>query len=145
MLEGALTWLIADDEADILNLVAMMCRLWGHQPLTFNSGDRVWDWLDQVERGEHHEALPELALLDIRMPGKKGNELAHRIRRMPALRHIPIVLMTAFSLSDSDVFEMAQNDGVDYIIYKPLPTPDELRQMLDRVIENKQANRGQMV
>jgi CheY-like chemotaxis protein len=77
------------------------------------------------------------------MPGKKGNELAHRIRQMPALQHVPIVLMTAFSLSDSDVFSMAQNDGVDYIIYKPLPAPDELRQMIDKVIANKQASKGQ--
>jgi CheY-like chemotaxis protein len=138
-----LTWLIADDEADILNLVAMMCRLWGHTPQTFNSGDKVWDWLDKVEAGEFKDTLPELALLDIRMPGKKGNELAHRMRGMSALQHIPIVLMTAFSLSDSDVFAMAQQDGVDYIIYKPLPAPDELRQMIDKVIENKRASKGQ--
>jgi CheY-like chemotaxis protein len=138
-----LTWLIADDEADILNLVAMMCRLWGHTPLTFNSGDKVWEWLDQVEAGQVKDALPELALMDIRMPGKKGNELAHRIRQVPALQHIPVMLMTAFSLNDSDVFAMAQNDGVDYIIYKPLPAPDELRQMIDKVIQNKHASKGQ--
>ena len=138
-----MTWLIADDEGDILNLVAMMCRLWGHNPLTFNSGEKVWEWLDKVEAGEYKEPLPGLALLDIRMPGKKGNELAHRIRRMPALQHVPIVLMTAFSLSDADVFSMAQNDGVDYIIYKPLPAPDELRKMLDNVIQSKEASKGQ--
>ena len=87
-----MTWLIADDEADILNLVAMMCRLWGHTPLTFNSGDKVWEWLDKVESGEFKDTLPELALMDIRMPGKKGNELAHRIRQVPALQHIPVPL-----------------------------------------------------
>jgi CheY-like chemotaxis protein len=138
-----LTWLIADDEVDILNLVAMMCRLWGHTPLTFNSGDKVWEWLEKVESGESKDTLPELALMDIRMPGKKGNELAHRMRQMPTFQHVPIVLMTAFSLSDSDVFAMAQEDGVDYIIYKPLPAPDDLRQMIDKVIENKRASKGQ--
>lgn len=133
-----MTWLIADDEADILNLVAMMCRLWGHNPLTFNSGSKVWEWLEKVESGEYAEAIPDLALMDIRMPGKKGNELAHRMRQLPALKKLPIVLMTAFSLSEADVFAMAQNDGVDYIIYKPLPTPDDLKQKLEDVIRNKQ-------
>ena len=134
-------WLIADDEADILNLVAMMCRLWGHDPLPFNSGQKVWDWLDQVEAGQQNN-LPEFALLDIRMPGKKGNELAHRMRQIPALQRIPIVLMTAFSLSEDDVFSMAQTDGVDFIIYKPLPAPDDLRHMLDKVIAAKQTSKG---
>ena len=133
-----MTWLIADDEVDILNLVAMMCRFWGQNPLMFNSGDKVWEWLDKVESGEFAEPIPDLALMDIRMPGKKGNELAHRMRQLPALKKLPIVLMTAFSLSEADVFAMAQNDGVDYIIYKPLPTPDDLRQKLEDVIRNKQ-------
>ena len=132
-----MTWLIAEDEADILNLVAMMCRLWGHNPLTFNAGDKVWEWLDKIEAGEYRDAIPDLALMDIRMPGKKGNELAHRMRQLPALKHVPIVLMTAFSLSETDVFSMAQNDGVDYIIYKPLPTPDDLKQKLEDVIRHK--------
>lgn len=133
-------WLIADDEADILNLVAMMCRLWGHDSLTFNTGDKVWEWLDRVESGEYTDALPECAILDIRMPGKKGNEIAHRMREIAVLQHVPVILMTAFSLSDSDVFSMVQNDGVDYIIYKPLPSPDELKQTLDNVIRTKQTS-----
>jgi CheY-like chemotaxis protein len=116
----------------------MMCRLWGHNPLTFNSGEKVWDWLDKVESGEYGDAMPALALMDIRMPGKKGNELAHRMRQLPALKNVPIVLMTAFSLNEADVFSMAQNDGVDYIIYKPLPTPDDLKQKLEDVIRTKQ-------
>ena len=44
-----MTWLIAEDEADIRNLVAMMCQAWGHTPLTFENGQKVWDWLDTVE------------------------------------------------------------------------------------------------
>ena len=136
-------WLIAEDEIDILNLVAMMCRLWGHKPKTFESGQKVWDWLDSVEAGKAPDEMPEFALLDIRMPGKRGNEVANRMRTIPSLRQIPIVLMTAFSLSDADVVAMVQGDGVDYILYKPLPGPEELRQILDKVIQNKQVSKGQ--
>ena len=44
-----MTWLIAEDEADIRNLVAMMCQAWGHTPQTFDNGQKVWDWLDTLE------------------------------------------------------------------------------------------------
>lgn len=47
-----MNWLIAEDEADIRNLVGIMCTVWGHTPITFESGQKVWEWLDQVEAGD---------------------------------------------------------------------------------------------
>lgn len=129
-------WMIAEDEADIRNLVAMMAQAWGHEPLTFETGTKAWDFLDQVEGGSYSGALPEFALMDIRMPGPKGNEIAHRIRTIPAIAHIPIVLMTAFSLSDEERAAMLTN-GADRIINKPLPDFAQLQGILHRVIEEK--------
>ncbi|HVU11563.1 MAG TPA: response regulator [Phototrophicaceae bacterium] len=134
-----MTWLIAEDEADIRNLVALMCQAWGHTPQTFESGQRVWDWLDKVEHGEAVE-LPELILMDIRMPGKKGNEVAHRMRTLPPLQRVPIVLMTAYSLNDRERQEMATNDGVDRILNKPLPDFAELGTILHGILHEKQAS-----
>lgn len=133
-----MNWLIAEDEADIRNLVAMMCQVWGHETVTFENGQLVWDWLDKVEKNEPSITIPDLVLMDIRMPGKKGNELAHRMRRMPQLSHLPIVLMTAFSLSDGERAEMMTVDGVDYIITKPLPDFEELRVLLHRIHDQRQ-------
>lgn len=132
-------WLIAEDEADIRTLITTMCMVWGHETVAFENGQKVWDWLDKVEAGTHDGKLPTLVLMDIRMPGKKGNELARRMRTIPSLRAAPIVLMTAFSLSDDERHEMMRADGVDHIIYKPLPDFDQLRSLLDSVIEKKAA------
>lgn len=129
--------MIAEDEADIRNLVALMCQAWGHTPVTFENGQKVWDWLDTVEKGEQSE-LPELILMDIRMPGKKGNELANRMRTLEKLQHTPIVLMTAFSLNDEERQEMIKKDGVDRILNKPLPDFDQLRIILHEIIQQKQ-------
>lgn len=129
-------WMIAEDEADIRNLVAMMAQAWGHEPLTFETGQRAWDFLDAVEAGEYTGKLPEFALMDIRMPGKKGNEIAHRIRTISSIQHIPIVLMTAFSLSDDEQSAMLTN-GADRIIPKPLPDFMQLQAILNKVIEDK--------
>lgn len=131
-----MTWLIAEDEADIRNLIALMCQVWGHTPLTFENGQKVWDWLDTVEQGQPNP-IPELILMDIRMPGKKGNELANRMRTLEPLQRTPIVLMTAFSLSDQERGEMIRGDGVDRILSKPLPDFEQLRGILDEIVQQK--------
>ena len=133
-------WLIAEDEVDILNLLTMVIQVWGHKPLAFESGQKVWDWLDKIEAGTFAGELPHFALMDIRMPGKKGNEVANRMRTIPALKEMPLALMTAYSLSESEQKEMQWADGVDAIISKPLPTFDELRATLNRIIANKRTN-----
>lgn len=134
-----MTWLIAEDEPDIRNLIALMCQAWGHIALTFENGQKVWDWLDRVEAGQVPQ-LPELILMDIRMPGKKGNELAHRMHTIELLRHIPIVLMTAYTLNERERNEMMANDGVDQILNKPLPDFDQLRVILHTIVDQKQAS-----
>ncbi len=132
-------WLIAEDEADIRNLIALMCQVWGHTPLTFENGQKVWEWLDALEQGQHSQ-VPDLILMDIRMPGKKGNELAHRMRTLESLRQTPITLMTAFSLSEQERSEMIMGDGVDHILSKPLPDFEQLRGVLDNIIQKKKDN-----
>ncbi len=130
-------WMIAEDEADIRHLVAAMCQMWGHTPLTFRSGTLAWEWLDAVESGEYDGPLPEFALMDIRMPGPRGNEIAQRIRTIPCLRDLPIVLMTAFVLSEVERKDMVFSYGVDLIINKPLPGPMDLHAILHKVIDDK--------
>lgn len=135
--EARLVWLVAEDEPDIRILVMTMFQMWGHEPLSFENGQRVWEWLDRVEAPGYSGALPELVLMDIRMPGRKGSEVAARMRRMPAFAHTPIALMTAFALSDGERRQMAEEDGVDEIIAKPLPEFDLLRQMLHDLLRKK--------
>ena len=132
-------WLIAEDEADIRNLVATMAQVWGHTPLTFESGQKAWDFLDKIEAGDA-DNLPEFALMDIRMPGYRGDEVAKRIRATDAIKDIPIVLMTAFVLSDEEITTMKQETGVDHIINKPLPAFMQLKAMLEDIIESKQSS-----
>jgi CheY-like chemotaxis protein len=133
-----LNWLIVEDEADIRNLVAMMCQVWGNTPMAYESGQKAWEWLDSVEAGTFSGDLPDFALMDIRMPGKRGHEISARIRQVDAIQDIPIVLMTAFVLSEEEMEKMKTEYGVDEIINKPLPDFDRLRVVLYDIIERKQ-------
>jgi CheY-like chemotaxis protein len=132
-------WLIAEDDADIRMLITMMFTLWGNETMVFESGQKVWDWLDEVEKEGFAGPLPDFVLMDIRMPGKKGNEVARRMRTIDAFKTRPIVLMTAFSLSDAERAEMRTEDGVDDILAKPLPDFEELKTLLHNIHERKQS------
>ena len=132
-------WLIVEDEADIRMLVATMAKAWGHTPMEFESGQRAWDFLDSVDAGNHSGPLPEFALMDIRMPGYRGDQVAKRIRETNAVKDIPIVLMTAFVLSQEEMQNMKSESGVDHIINKPLPDFLKLKQILEDVINNKKS------
>lgn len=136
-------WLIAEDEIDILTLTSTMCQVWGHTPLTFANGDKVWNWLDEVEAGHYKGEMPGLALMDMRMPGKYGNVVANRMRTIPVLQKMPIALMTAYALSPDDRANLMKADGIDQIIAKPLPSFEELGKTLSDLIRQKQTSHEQ--
>lgn len=130
-------WMVVEDEPDIRNIVKVLFEAWGHKPIEFRDGNDTYKWLDAVESGNFDGDLPDLALLDIRMPGHFGNEIGRRMRGMDAFKQIPIVLMTAFSLTDTERQSMMKDDGVDHIINKPLPDMIQLKALLDDLYAKK--------
>jgi DNA-binding response OmpR family regulator len=132
-------WLVVEDEEDIRNIVKVMFTAWGYTSIDFRDGNQTSAWLDKVEAGTYQGELPELALLDIKMPGPRGNEIARRMRAMEPFKTIPILLMTAFTLEDQERQSMVRDDGVDYIINKPLPDFFELKRQLEEIVEKKKA------
>src|SRR5258706_9115937 len=136
-LEDVVTWLLVEDDTDIRNVVAMMMSVWGERPLAFPDGGAAWAWLETVANGTYTGQLPELALMDIRMPGYTGDKVAARIRQTPTLKDIPIILMTAFSLTDSEIKDMMDQSGIDHLINKPLPDMEIFRTTLYRVRDER--------
>lgn len=132
-----MTWLLAEDDTDIRTVISVMMTVWGEQPLVFPDGNAAWRWLDSVENGSFQGELPELALMDIRMPGHWGDKIAARIRKTPGVGDIPIILMTAFTLSEAEVNNMKEQTGVDHLINKPLPDLDVFRSMLYEVRDKR--------
>ncbi|MBI5960157.1 MAG: response regulator, partial [Chloroflexi bacterium] len=114
-------WLVIEDEEDIRNIVKIMFGAWGYNSLEFRDGNQAFKWLDQVEAGTYNDELPDLVLMDIRMPGPRGNEIARRMRTLKQFQPVPIILMTAFTLTEAERQTMIVEDGVDHIINKPLP------------------------
>lgn len=133
------TWLIVEDEMSLRGMLAAMVLYWGIEPLTFEDGHRAMAWLDKVATGEEVARLPELALLDIRLPGPQGYEVAARLRSIPATADAAIVMMTAYHCDPAERALIEELARPDLFLRKPLPRPDELKTMLEQALS---ATRG---
>ena len=78
-----------------------------------------------------YENLPDLILLDLQLPGIKGDAVLGELRRDPRTRHIPVVLLSA----DATVLsrERLLADGADDYISKPFKL-ESLLELLDRTL-----------
>jgi len=72
---------------------------------------------------------PDLILMDIQLPLMDGYEATRRIKANPALRAIPIIVITSYALSGDD--EKARAAGCDAYFSKPFSP----RQLLAKVRE----------
>jgi two-component system, OmpR family, response regulator MtrA len=107
--------LVADDDVDIRELVEFKLSTLGHDVVAVGDGAAAIDAC-QAER-------PDLAVLDVMMPGVSGLDAIRAIRADPALADLPVILLTARA-QESDV-ETGFDSGADDYITKPF-SPREL-------------------
>ena len=128
------TWMVVEDEPDIYDVLLAMFEIWGIDGVAFVNGEETVAWLDQVDRGNAVGELPELAILDIRLPEMQGPVVAEYLRKSARLHDIAIVMITAYRLSPSAEEAVIQQAQADTLMYKPLPAMPELRARLDKII-----------
>ena len=120
-------WLLLEDEPDVRNMILATFEILGAEGLAFRDGEAALKWVDAVEKDTYAGEIPELALLDVRMPTQiNGPEVAARIRRCPPLSKMIIVLITAYRLNPNEQQALMAYAGADFLLYKPLPTIEEL-------------------
>jgi signal transduction histidine kinase len=87
--------LVVDDNVDAATLIGDLLRILGHEPVIAHDGPGA---LAVVDRDR-----PELAILDIGLPGMDGYELARQLRERPGLAGVPVVALTGYGqASDRD-------------------------------------------
>ena len=85
--------------------------------LFVEDGEELMDYLHQ--KGQYSNApRPGLILLDLNMPRKDGREALKEIKSDPALRQIPIVVLTT-SQAEEDIFR-SYDLGANSFISKPV-------------------------
>lgn len=133
-------YLIVEDDLDICLILKEILQLLHPQSTvtSFFNGNQAWQWLDKVESGEIKE-LPNIAFLDIRMPGPQGHEIAERIRKLKEIKNVGIIMMTAYDLSEEEYKEVMDRSQADRYISKPLPGVKGLNQMVDEIMVLRQS------
>ena len=110
---------VADDDADILDLLVFKLTEAGFEAIGVSDGDAA---LAAIEANP-----PRLAILDVKMPGLSGVEVLRQVRASKRLSDLNVILLTA-NAGESDVDSGFAAGASDYV-HKPF-SPDEL---LDRV------------
>ena len=131
------TWLVVEDEPDLIELFQVTTEMIGVDSLIFSSGEDAVDWIDDVECGRFCGEEPVLALLDIRLSGEvTGVMVSALLRECPQLRAMTLVLMTAYRLSPTWEQVMLKQSGADLLLYKPLPPFRELYRLLQTLVRS---------
>jgi DNA-binding NarL/FixJ family response regulator len=120
--------LVEDDEVDVLSLERALARLPAAFPIEVaRHGEAALQWL----RSENHP-LPFLILLDINMPRMNGHEFLAELRRDPALRTLPVAVLTT-SPHEADRDRLYQLGIMAYLV-KPTRS-EEYVEMLRSLAE----------
>ena len=123
--------LIADDDPDILMLIALTLERDGYEVVTATNGlDALESALDRV---------PHLVVLDLMMPGIDGCEVTRRLRAEEATRDVPILIVTAFA--EEAQAAMALAAGADAYVRKPFSPRDLLAKTASLVLERRPRSR----
>lgn len=105
----ALKVVVADDNIDAAESLATLLGLGGHQVFVAHDGH------DAVRQVLEHR--PDLAILDIGMPGLTGYEVARVIRQTPGMKSISLIALTGWG-ADHDQ-EQARTAGFNHHLTKP--------------------------
>jgi len=112
--------LVVEDDPESLEMMGALLGIWGYQTVLTEAGPAA---LAAVR-----EAMPDVILLDLGLPGMDGFEVARSVRRLPGGGDsVLIVAVTAFR-SEGHQRE-AWEAGFDKYLMKPVDL-DSLRQVL---------------
>ena len=120
--------LIADDDADIRDLVAFKLEQAGYDVIAVEDGQSA---LEAARRNQ-----PALAVLDVSMPGLSGIDVCRMLRADESTRGMLIVMLTA-RVQEQDI-EGGFGAGADDYVTKPF-SPRELVSRIQSLLTRSRA------
>lgn len=116
--------LVVDDDPDILEALSEILEAEGFEIRRARNGKEALERLSPEP--------PQLILLDLMMPVMDGWEFAQRMKQLPDVAHIPIIVLSA----DRNVSNKATGIGAVGYLAKPFELND-LLDMVRRALESR--------
>jgi CheY-like chemotaxis protein len=111
--------LVVDDEPDYVSTI--QCRLeWCHYEVTAAANGQEGLEKARAER-------PDLILLDTNMPVMNGHKMLDHLKRDPALKEIPVIMVTALC-EPGDITEASSYGVADYVA-----KPFDFTELLEKI------------
>jgi chemosensory pili system protein ChpA (sensor histidine kinase/response regulator) len=118
---------IIEDEAPIREMYRLKLEAAGYEVTTANDGASALHVLEHI--------VPDLMLLDIRLPHLPGNEVLKRVRHTDWGQNIKCIVLTNISKDEAPTdFQFL---GVDRYIVKVSYTPNQVLEIIQEVLSIK--------
>ncbi len=117
--------LIAEDEPDIRELVLFMLRFAGYEVVAATNGEEA------VQTASRE--IPDLILLDVRMPRMTGYDACRLIKANPALHNVPVVFLSAKG-QEAEIQSGLDAGAEEYLLkpFSPAELTNRVRGILSR-------------
>jgi two-component system, cell cycle response regulator DivK len=113
--------LVVEDQEDNRRILRDLLTSRGYELVEAKDGEQA------LALAQHQR--PDLILMDVQIPVIDGYEVTRRIKSNPALRDIPIIVVTSYALSGDE--SKARAAGCNGYVSKPYST----RQLLAKIRE----------
>jgi CheY-like chemotaxis protein len=104
--------LVVEDNTDVRDGLVELCQMWGHDVFTAGEG------LEGVRLAL--EQRPDIAFIDIGLPGIDGYEVARRVRQSPGGKELLLIALTGYGSREQKA--RAIESGFDHHVVKPVDT-----------------------
>jgi DNA-binding response OmpR family regulator len=122
--------LLVEDDRVTSTLISHRLERDGLEVVAFANGEDAFRWAEA--------STFDLAILDVKVPGMDGFEVLARLRKIPALAGVPVVMLTGLGGED-DVVRGLELGANDYMV-KPF-SPTELLARVRRLVREPDARR----
>jgi diguanylate cyclase (GGDEF)-like protein len=120
--------LVVDDDQDIASFVEFNLKMHGYEVIRARDGEQALEVME--------DQRPDLAVVDWMMPRMDGVELTRRLRAEPLTSALPVIMLTAKSMSVDKVVGLTA--GVDDYLVKPFDTAELIARVSSTLRRNKE-------
>ncbi|MBZ0314992.1 MAG: response regulator [Anaerolineae bacterium] len=115
--------LIAEDERDIRDLIEFTLKFAGHEVVKAANGAEAVELAPTV--------MPDLIMMDVRMPKMTGYEACKAIKEIESVKHVPVVFLSAKG-QESEIDIGLEAGAFEYIL-KPF-SPELLTRRIAEIL-----------